>query len=417
MADSNFHPFRSVPRTGVIFVSEEAAKRGFSPGDPRWCNLGQGQPESGPLPGAPPRPSSLALLENDFEYAPVGGLRELREAVAHLYNTLYRKSSPSKYTAENVAIAGGGRVALTRVLSAIGQVNVGHFLPDYTAYEELLDVFRAFHPTPIMLEPSRRYAFDAKELEREIMGRGLGLVLMSNPSNPTGHVVQGEALADYVRVARETGCALLADEFYGNYIYAPNGETNTVSAAEFVHDVDRDPVVILNGLTKGWRFPGWRVSWVVGPKSLIEAVNSAGSFLDGGGARPLQRAAIDLVSPERFMRETEIVQKVFREKRDMVLSALTNMGIKVEAPPEGTFYVWASLADLPAPLNDGMGMFRRALDKNVIVIPGEFFDVNPGKRRNRRRFGSYIRISFGPAKAELERGLNALAELIREHKA
>jgi N-succinyldiaminopimelate aminotransferase len=414
---ADFHPFRSVPRTGVIFVSEEAAKRGFSPGDPKWCNLGQGQPESGALPGAPSRPSTLALHENDFEYAPVGGLRALREAVAHLYNTIYRKDSASKYTAENVAIAGGGRVALTRVLSAIGQVNVGHFLPDYTAYEELLDVFRAFHPTPIMLEPSDAYAFDARALEREIMGRGLGLVLLSNPSNPTGHVIQGSALAEYVRVARETGCALLADEFYGNYIYAPDGRTTTVSAAEFVQDVDKDPVVILNGLTKGWRFPGWRVSWVVGPKSLIEAVNSAGSFLDGGGARPLQRAAIDLVSPERFLQETEVVQKVFREKRDMVLASLKAMGIRVEAPPEGTFYVWASLADLPPPLNDGMGMFRAALEKNVILIPGEFFDVNPGKRRNRRRFQQYVRISFGPAKAELERGLSALAELIRETKA
>ncbi|MBC7793583.1 MAG: pyridoxal phosphate-dependent aminotransferase, partial [Clostridia bacterium] len=151
MVDTNFHPFRSVPRTGVIFVSEEAAKCGFKPGDSKWCNLGQGQPESGPLPGAPPRPTSLPMNEVDFEYAPVGGLRDLREAVAHLYNTIYRKGSASQYTLDNVAIAGGGRVALTRVLSAIGQVNVGHFLPDYTAYEELLDVFRAFHPTPIML--------------------------------------------------------------------------------------------------------------------------------------------------------------------------------------------------------------------------------------------------------------------------
>ena len=416
MSDSTFHPFRAVPRTGVIFVSEEAAKRGFRPGDASWSNLGQGQPESGPLDGAPDRPSSLPLLADDFEYAPVGGLRALREAVANLYNTIYRPNARSKYTADNVAIAGGGRVALTRVLSAVGQVNVGHFLPDYTAYEELLDVFRAFHPTPIMLEPKARYEFAASELEREIMGRGLGAVLLSNPCNPTGRVIAGSALADYVRVSRETGCALIADEFYGNYLYSDDGVPRTVSAAEFVDDVDRDPVVILNGLTKCWRFPGWRVSWVIGPRPLIEAVNSAGSFLDGGGARPLQRAAIELVSPERFLDETRVVQKVFGNKRAMVLEALKSMGVQVEAPPQGTFYVWASLASLPGPLSDGMELFRRALARNVIVIPGEFFDVNPGKRRNRRRFQNYVRISFGPAKAELERGLSALADLIREHR-
>ena len=46
------------------------------------------------------------------------------------------------------------------------------------------------------------------------------------------------------------------------------------------------------GLTKNWRYPGWRTTWVLGPRSVIEAVTSSGSFLDGGGSRPLQRAAI-----------------------------------------------------------------------------------------------------------------------------
>jgi hypothetical protein len=66
---------------------------------------------------------------------------------------------PSKYSADNVAISGGGRTALTRVAAALGHVNLGHFLPDYTAYEELLDVFRLFSPIPILLESERGYAF------------------------------------------------------------------------------------------------------------------------------------------------------------------------------------------------------------------------------------------------------------------
>ena len=47
--------FRPVPRTGVIYVMTEAAAAGYRPDDPAWANLGQGQPETGPLPGAPPR--------------------------------------------------------------------------------------------------------------------------------------------------------------------------------------------------------------------------------------------------------------------------------------------------------------------------------------------------------------------------
>ena len=50
--------FRRVPRTGVIYVSVEAGKRGFHFDAEGWCNLGQGQPETTPLPGAPPRVTS-----------------------------------------------------------------------------------------------------------------------------------------------------------------------------------------------------------------------------------------------------------------------------------------------------------------------------------------------------------------------
>ena len=54
-------------------------------------------------------------------------------------------------------------------------------------------------------------------------------------------------------------------------------------------------VILFDGLTKNWRYPGWRVTWTVGPRSVIDGVASAGSFLDGGGSRPLQRAALQAV--------------------------------------------------------------------------------------------------------------------------
>src|SRR4029077_2100186 len=144
--------FRTVPRTGVIYVTTEAQRRGFSSSDPQWCNLGQGQPETGDLPGAPPRVKQVDVRPDDLEYAPVPGVPQLREAVASLYNALYRRGMRSQYTAENVCISGGGRASLTRAAASLGHVNLGHFLPDYTAYEELLDIFKAFTAIPILLE-------------------------------------------------------------------------------------------------------------------------------------------------------------------------------------------------------------------------------------------------------------------------
>ena len=407
--------FRSVPRTGVIYVTSEAHKLGYRSSDPAWCNLGQGQPETGPLPGAPPRVQEVSVRVDDQEYAPVPGLWELREAVASLYNRLFRKGMPSQYSADNVSICGGGRAALTRAAASLGHVNLGHFLPDYTAYEELLDVFKAFTAIPILLEGERGYAFTPDDLRKEIQGRGLSALLLSNPCNPTGKLVQGEELSRWVSTARELECSLLIDEFYSHYVWtARPGQLPIESAARYVEDVNRDPVVIFDGLTKNWRYPGWRVTWTVAPAKVIEAVASAGSFLDGGGSRPLQRAAIPLLNDDVVQKETLAINAAFRDKRDRMIQRLERMGIRADRAPDGTFYVWGNLAGLPRPLNEGMGFFRAALERKVITVPGEFFDVNPGKRRSRRasRFRSYTRFSFGAPLAQLEEALTRIEQLV-----
>ena len=412
----SFAAFREVPRTGVIFVTTEATKHGYSASSDDWCNLGQGMPESEALPGAPPRISELPIREGDHEYAPVAGLWELREAIAGFYNELFRRGRGSKYSAENVAVSGGGRSALTRVAASLGNINLGHFLPDYTAYEELLGVFRLFSPIPILLERERGYAFSAADLRREVLGRGLAAILASNPSNPTGKVIGGDDLAAWVGVARELDCALIFDEFYSHYIWRPDlvAQGGIETAARYVEDVDRDPVVILDGLTKNWRYPGWRVTWALGPKKVIEGVASAGSFLDGGGSRPLQRSAIDLLAPTAAMAETKAIHQTFGKKRARLLNGLRDLGFTVDLPPEGTFYVWASAEHLPASLADGMSFFRAALERKVISVPGEFFDVDPGKRRGGRasRFRRHLRFSFGPPLARLELALDRLKDLI-----
>ena len=411
--------FRPVPFTGVIYVMAEATKLGYAYGHPDWCNLGQGQPETGPLPGAPDRITDVAITPGDQEYAPVAGIPELRQAIADLYNELYRQGKESLYTADNVCVCGGGRLGLTRTVAALGEINLGHFLPDYTAYEELLDIFRAFTSIPILLEGTDAYHFDVGRLEREITGRGLSALLLSNPGNPTGRCIRGLELAGWVEAARRLDCTLLLDEFYSHYAWnAAPEEEGLVSAARYVDDVDRDPVVILDGFTKNWRYPGWRTTWVLGPSSVIDAVTSSGSFLDGGGSRPLQRAGIPLLDPACVRAETAAIREAFLRKRRTIIDGLRRAGMRLDLEPEGTFYVWADLSGLPEPLNDGMGFFRAALEEKVICVPGEFFDINPGKRRSGRpsRFRRYARFSFGPEEHAVAEGVRRIEEMVARHR-
>lgn len=409
--------FRAVPRTGVIYVTSEAEKRGFRASDPEWCNLGQGQPETGPLAGAPARIETLSMSVDTYEYAPVAGLWDLRAAVADAYNRRFRRGMPSQYSAENVAICGGGRLALARACVALGEVNLGHFLPDYTAYEELLGVFRLFNPIPILLEGEQKYQFPIDALRREILGRGLAALLLSNPCNPTGRTIAGSELAAWVATARSLDCAMLVDEFYSHYIWTkPDGVPLPIcSAAAYVEDVEKDPIVVIDGLTKNWRYPGMRLSWTIGPKKIIESVASAGSFLDGGGNRAAQQAAIGLLDEENIEQETTAIRKTFAVKRDFLLQKLKSLGVRVDLDPEGGFYVWGSVENLPPHCDDGLKFFHAALAHRVISVPGMFFDINPGHRRQGRtsRFQSYVRFSFGPSLSTLQTACARLEEMIK----
>jgi aspartate/methionine/tyrosine aminotransferase len=189
-----------------------------------------------------------------------------------------------------------------------------------------------------------------------------------------------------------------------------------ISAAAHVEDVDHDPVIIVDGLTKNWRYPGWRISWTLGPKSVIHAIASAGSFLDGGANNPFQGEVLGLLEPECVMQETTAIQSAFRQKRDYMLERLHAMGITVEVEPAGTFYVWANLSQLPPPLNDGLRFFEAGLAEKVITVPGVFFDVNPEKRRTFARYRHYARISFGPEMVAVRRGLDGLERTIERHR-
>ena len=406
--------FRSLPLTGVIYVMNRARLRGFTYTHPDWANLGQGSPETGELPGAPPRHEQITASPTTRSYSSVAGDTELRQKVADLYNTLFRHGKKSQYSYENVSIAGGGRLALTRLAAALDNINMGHFLPDYTAYEELLTTFRAFTPIPILLNPEQGYGFSAENLRQEILGRGLTAILASNPGNPTGHVTQDYALRAWVNVARETGCTFILDEFYSHYIYnSVSNPYNIVSAAQFVEDVEQDPIIIVDGLTKNWRYPGWRISWTLGPRSVIETIASAGSFLDGGANHPFQSQAIELLDPALVIQETRAIQTTFKAKRDYMLERLHDMEIVPDSVPDGAFYVWANLSNLPDPINDGMTFFEEGLNEEVITVPGIFFDVNPGHRRRKQtRYTHYARISFGPEMEVLKRGLDSLEQMI-----
>ena len=418
---ADFPMVRYVPYMGVIWTVNEASKLGFYNGHPDWCNVGQGQPEVGTIEGAPERNENLKLEPSDAAYGPVGGTPEVREAIADWVNRTYRKGM-SQYTAENVSFACGGRLALTRLYSIFKDgTRIAYKNPDYTAYEDYLYPLR--HNCELIelrAEEKDGFTVPVERFEDFMHDVRPNAFVFSNPCNPTGQVIKDEAMDRYIDAARKENCLLGADEFYATFSYNEDGTPadRAVSALPYVKDVNRDPVIVFDGLTKGFRYPGWRAGWAIGPKYLIEMINRAASAVDGGPSTMVQRGVIEELAPGHAEAELLATRKEFAVKRKMMIEGLAQLGIHTPTnQPLGTFYIWASIENLPGKLSDADHFFYACLQKKVITVPGHFLDVRPFRvRPTNEPYRHWVRFSYGPNRQTIKTALERIEQVIKEYK-
>ena len=168
-------------------------KLGFRNGHPDWSNLGQGQPGSRSHRGSANSP----LVDNPGASRPrlrarSGASTELREAVAEHYNRLYRVGSDSKYKKENVSIASGGRLILSRIFAALGEVPLGYQVPDYPAYEDMLD-YHSYRVKPVAVPttPTDDFVISSERLGKVMISEKAPGLPLQQPVQPDGAVDQG----------------------------------------------------------------------------------------------------------------------------------------------------------------------------------------------------------------------------------
>ena len=407
--------FDETETIGVVWVTNEAEKLGFFNGNSEWANLGQGEPETGHLEGAPPRINTFKIEESDNRYGPVSGMKELRIAIADYYNRLYRKETSSKFSYKNISICMGGRLALNRVFSILGTIRLGYKIPEYPAYKEIFKNHASkINPIYIPTLPINNFTIPCEEFEAKITNLQLDAFLMSNPCNPTGHVIKEKALESYLTISRKLKFPLIIDEVYSHFIYENKQPANqSVSAATYIEDVNTDQIIIIDALTKSFRYPGWRLAWIVAPENIIEDIQAASSGLDGGPSNPIQKAAIQLFEQKNVDLEMKALRSAFSKKQNIAIKTLEEIGITCSSDSNSTFYIWGDISQLPFPINRSDLFFQEALKRKVIVVPGYLFDIRPNLEINQPKFNNFIRFSFGPEEKNLKMGLAKIVELIQ----
>jgi len=400
----------NVPPMG-IYETLYAFKDSFghfmgTPGTHPWA---QGFPLTTPLDkfGGPELPSSVEVTWEDRFYPKAWGHPLLRDAIANYYNTHYG----CKIVPENVMIFAGGRPGIYTILAFLQKhVEVRISNAEWPAYLDIMEQTgtswkvvpctegNGFHP------PNSDY-FDRTNLNAKTHL----LPIISNPGNPTGHTRFGAELEELISMAEQPKNGILLDEAYEMY-HSPS-----VSAIQYVKDLDNSNVFLTGACTKGLQCPGIRIGWVVASRKNVETLANFSSFGMGGVSHPSQLYAVKLFEPERVKKARHAIEKHYSWQRERYGEAFKKMGLTLYTGTGG-FYHWIKLPD-------GLNcdeLNKRLYKRGAAVLRGIDCDMARPHIKDPHYVSPYenfFRFSFGPLLPEsFEEDIKIMSEVLDEYK-
>lgn len=359
-------------------VEISGIRKMFEAAPPGAINLGLGEPDF-----EPPREVVDALCDavrNGMNhYGPSAGISALRDKVAERY--LDRDPDTSR---DNVIITGSGSEGLMATALTLYDPGDEVLVPDpgfvlYAPHARLAGAT----PVPYALEEEKGYVPDLDELEGRITPRTRAIVVNS-PSNPTGGVFPRSAVERIVELAERHDLTIVSDEVYEEMIYEGK-------FASFWGRGDR--VVVVNSFSKTLAMTGWRIGFLVAPRSLAVEINKLHYHMMACPSTPAQAAV--LAGLNAGPAATQAMMKEFRARREMFSRGLNRIPGLSCVPPGGAFYAFPKFS-WPGTSQEVAGAL---LQRGLISTPGDAFGA---------RGAGHLRLSFAASRANLRKGLAIL---------
>jgi len=316
----------------TISVSNKAAEMKAAGAD--VIGLGAGEPDFD-TPEHIKQAAVAAMAAGKTKYAPVAGVAELRRAIC---DKLKRDNGLS-YTPEQITVGCGGKQTIYNALMAT--LNPGDQViipaPYWVSYPDIT-LLAEGEPVFVDCPEATGFKLTPDALEAAITPRTKWLILNS-PSNPTGAAYTRadlEALAEVL--LKHDHVWVMSDDMYEFIIYGDFEFTTIAQVEPRLYD----RTLTLNGLSKAYCMTGWRVGYAAGPVDVVRAMNKIQSQSTTSTSTISQWASVAALDGDHsFIARNN---KVFKERRDLVVAMLNQATGLSCATPEGAFYVYPSCA-------------------------------------------------------------------------
>ena len=277
-------------------------------------------------PAAISEATIAALRAGDTHYSDLLGLTELRSAIARQH----RARSGQAATIDNVAVMAGAQFGLFAsalcLLAPDDEVIVPE--PMYVTYEATLQAPGATI-VRVPQRPENGFHLDPADIAKAITPRTRA-IYFATPCNPTGAMISRATAETLAALAKRHDLWVVADEVYATLTFGPEH----VSIAGLPDMAER--TVTISSLSKSHAMTGWRMGWIVGPKTLIDHVHNLSMAMLYGLPTFLQRGA--LVALERDLAEVTTMRETYRHRRDITVGRLNQVpGLSCLSPDAGMF--------------------------------------------------------------------------------
>ncbi len=349
--------------------------------------FGAGEPDFN-TPENVKRAAKKAIDDNITRYTPVGGMPELKNAVADKF----KKYNKIIYDTSEILISCGGKHSLYNIAMAVLDKGDECILPVpyWVSYEEMIKLAEA---KVVLCDTDSKFKLTAENVEQKIT-KNTKMLILNSPSNPAGAVVDPSEIRKIAKLAVENNFYVVSDEVYEFFVYGR--EHLSIGS---LNDEIRNLTITANSVSKTYAMTGWRIGYCGANKEIIRAMDNLQSHSTSNPSNIAQMAAIEALSgPQDSVQQ---MVREFDERRIFMHKRLNEIDGISCVEPEGAFYAFPNISETGF---TSIEFASRLLDEALVaVVPGMAFG-----------YDKCIRLSYATSIKEIERGIDRIEKWLKK---
>ena len=337
-----------------------------------------------------------SLDDNKTKYDFPAGILELRQEICKKL----KKENNIDYSPDQIVLSSGAKNSITNVLLVTTDPGSEVLLPlpYWVSYSEMVKVVNA---VPVEVKTSKKNNFKVtRENLLEAITDKTRLLILTNPSNPTGAVYTREELEEIAAVCLEKGIYIMADEIYEKIRF----DDSFVSVASLGEEI-KDITITVNGFAKCAAMTGTRLGYTASNTEIAKAMNSIQSHIVSHPSLTAQYIGLGAL----LECEDDMQKMVATYKHRLITNRLDKVEGISYIKPSGAFYIFIDLSKVKEnyPYEDSFSVkFCEDFlnEERVAIIPGKAFGTD-----------DYVRISYACHEDDFLEGINRLEKYIKKY--